>query len=403
MYVLVRGKVTESGLSQKNNGCVKDISFSGKSISLLAALCVVSIFKLMQPKSVFAAGQLTDLFDTVAFSGSWKVIEKLNWVGMLIQGIISVFCFIGLALLVIRIITTLLYLSNRNLFDAVYDLKQQGKGSKVFGFGPMFKDIFNGNQGVGGDAVLGFFMSLIPNIKNYSDYNPERMRYNLQEDDTILLYVLKTALPYIMSMFFFTIGWSGVLWNCYGAVVDAMAYAAERASNESLVPFVERALGKGQSYSFTFDGDDTEFGSFRQKLAKSMYSKVLRKTSDLNTDTQIAIGGAIDNWISKNITVSVLDGKCNTQIAQSDKDAKNLTYSVVINTSASYDINNGFYASVSASDLALQAGDTGEKLYVHVFITKKKNSEEVNYFQMKESGNGSSSSGDQQGPTQIQK
>lgn len=368
----------------------------------LASLMVVMARELTALPAL-AAGSLTDLFDTVAFSGSWEMLSKFNWFGGMVQGIITVCCALGLALLVIRIFVTLLYLTCRNTFDTVYDIKSHGKGQKFFGFGGMTKEIFNANYGSGTDAVLGFLLSLVPNIKAISDYAPDRMHYNLDENDTVLMYILKTALPYIMSMFFFTIGWSGVLMNCYGAVVDAMAYAAERASNQSLIPFVDRVLGKGNSYTFTYDGDDTEFGEFRQKLAKSIYSKVLRKTSDLTSDTQLAVGSAIDRWINENVTKDVLDDKCGTQIAVSDKDAKNLTYSVVINTSPSYDMVSGFYSSVDASEFGLQAGETGQQLYIHVIVTKKKNSEEVNYFEMRDGSGSGSTSGNNSGPSQIQK
>ena len=48
------------------------------------------------PVIVYAADTgneaLTEIFKTAAFSGSWDVFTKFNWLGALLQFIISAFC-----------------------------------------------------------------------------------------------------------------------------------------------------------------------------------------------------------------------------------------------------------------------------------------------------------------------
>ena len=53
------------------------------------------------PYTIIANGvdhELTDLFYTQAFSGAWSVFSKFNWLGWLMQFIISAFCLIGIFL-----------------------------------------------------------------------------------------------------------------------------------------------------------------------------------------------------------------------------------------------------------------------------------------------------------------
>ena len=91
-------------------------------------------------------------------------------------------------------------------------------------------------------VIIGFVLSLLPDIKAYSDYNPDKPAYNLEESDTITTYLLKISLPTIMTILFFSLGFSGTLWQAYGNVVDAMAVAAEKVVQVDLAGYVNKAL-----------------------------------------------------------------------------------------------------------------------------------------------------------------
>ena len=59
--------------------------------------------------SAYAAeAELTDLFNTDAFTGSWEVFSKFNWLGGIMNFIISAFCLLGLFLIVYQRMLTML-------------------------------------------------------------------------------------------------------------------------------------------------------------------------------------------------------------------------------------------------------------------------------------------------------
>lgn len=167
---------------------------------------------------------LTGIFNTVAFSGSWEVFTKFNWLGALLQFVISAFCLIGLVLVMIQRLVTMLYLSSEPTFDRIHEIKNAGRGGKALGLPGLVKDtIGTANHGTGLDAILSFLLSLLPDVKAYSDYAEDHRQYNLKDDDTITVYMLKVALPTIMIVFFFSIGFNGTLGRAYGQVASAMA------------------------------------------------------------------------------------------------------------------------------------------------------------------------------------
>ena len=178
-------------------------------VILLAYLAIVCIAVIAPTFSAADNEALTDLFTTAAFTGSWEVFSKFNFIGKISNFLISAFCLLGLILTVMRVMITLLYKSSESLFDQVYELKGKGKGQKFFGLPTIGREVFNGNYGVGADAFIGFILALCPNVKAYSDYNPEKPVYNLSPDDTITTYFLKISIPTIMTVFFFTIGFDG--------------------------------------------------------------------------------------------------------------------------------------------------------------------------------------------------
>lgn len=356
---------------------------------------VITISTVFISREIFIslkAAQLTDLFETMAFSGSWEVFSKMNAIGWLLSSIISVFCLVGLFLTCFRIIDSMLYLSGKNIFDTVDELKGKGKGQSFFGFGSMAKEVFHANYGVGLDAFVGFFLSLLPNIKAYSDYAEGNMSYNLSEDDTITTYILHISLPTILTIFFFSIGFSGTLWAAFGNVVGAMCVASETLVEVDLDQMVNRALNTGASYSFSLNGDQTEWGGFKQNLAKTMNNKILNKTVNLTSDVKMSIGAKVESAVNA-ISAEEIDTICNTSVAKSDRDAGKLKYSVVINNTKEYTNSSGWYKCYVASDLGFTPASSSEQFYIHVFITKEANTDETNYFEYNSEGKSDNTSG----------
>lgn len=342
---------------------------------------------LLGTQTMFLEGQLTDLFYTEAFAGSWEVFSKFNWLGYFMQFFISAICLLALFLIAYQRLMTLFYLAARPLFDRVHEIKQQGRGQKFLGLPALASNtLMTANHGTGLDAIVSFLLSLLPDVKAYSDYNEERRSYNLQDDDTCTTYILKTAIPTIMLIFFFSMGFNGTLFKAYGTVVDAMGTAADNVVTADLSSQVQKWMNNGSAYQFTFDAEGTEHGDLKQRVAKDMYSKVLRKSSNLSTETKLYIGRCIENYIIDNfnsleegaigdVTIVGFDG--------TDADCKNIMYTVAINATESYgDTSEGELSGKGIPVSEFGVKNEGITQYVHVRFSKKANStDEKNYFQ----------------------
>lgn len=353
---------------------------------------------------------LTDIFATDAFRGSWDVIQKFNFVGLAMNWIISVFCLIGLFLLLVQKMATILYLSGRVTFDTVHELKNEGKGQKFFGFGAMTKSVYSGNYGTGLDAIIGFLLSLVPDFKEYSDYSEKAMgRSNLTEDDTIGTWAMKTLFPTVLTIFFLSIGFSGTLFKAYGMVVEGLAAAADKIVDTDLGYYVDRTLSNGTSYKYSAESNAR--GSFKNKVFTNVYGKVLSKSGSLSTEVKQTVGRNIEDKVINKLTASNIKaavgttgnsfvGDDNTQNSseQGLADWGNLEYQVVISTQkiaakgelSTNGVSSGSESAIALADLfGAEAQDTinggDQTYYLHLRVSKKSGSGKI-YFNVKNSG-----------------
>lgn len=374
-----------------------------KYVIMLIPLIVLSFSQVSLAATDTTSGSLTDLFYTSAFSGSWSVFSKFNWLGFLLNFVITAFCLIGLMLVCYQRLVTLLYLSSRSLFDRIHEIKTAGKGGKILGLPGIIKDtISSANHGTGIDAIISFGLSLMPDVYAYSDYCAERRSYNLQDDDTVTTYMLKIAMPTILTIFFFSIGFNGTLFRAYGSVVSAMATAADKVIEEDLDATLTKWLNSGASYNFCFSDDGTELGNFKQKIAKSMYQKILAKSNDLTTANKQTIGSAIDTYVTSTVTAANLQTYA-AGYDGSDKDVKNLQYSVCINSSQKISGElGGSGKAISDFGLSgtLKSPTASTKYYIHVFASKKADADETNYFEVNKKNLNSGSKNKKQPSTQ---
>lgn len=327
---------------------------------------------------------------------------------------------IGLFLVCYQRLISLLYLAGRNTFDTVHEIKSSlsgGSGRDAFGIRSMFTNAMQGGgqYGTGLDAIVGFLLSLLPDVKKYSDYNPERMAFNVQEDDSCTTYMLKTTIPTIMMIFFFAMGYNGTLWQGYGVIVDAMGTAADQLVSTDLNSIVSTAMNTGKAYKFSWDASDSDYGDFMQDMVKAVYKQALKNGRDYTSDTQQSVGSYVDSIFltgkgynksdmklykgSTNKTISIGKGKGsiftdadtlakaigNTTGFKGEDDAKNLTYTVISNsTKDSYKISNAVELVISAYDVGLNSSANGN--YIHVTISRKKNSDETMYWHKADDG-----------------
>lgn len=335
-----------------------------RSLVLLVIMLFVPVVALA------SAPDLTEIFSTKAFQGSWEVIYQFNWLGAIMNYIISFFCLLGLMLIMYSRMVTLLYLSSRNTWDNVHDIKESSKGP-FLGFPALFQNTMQSNYGSGLDAFVSFFLGLLPDVKKYSDYNPDNMaKGTLNDDDNALNYILKTAIPTITLMFFLSIGFSGTLARSYGTVVSAMARFADNVVSQNLDQYVDEIFQVGNTPDSTLK-DGTAFGDFRYKTNRQVYSKCLQVIGVADQETKDALMTACEQAVSTNITADTVSGMLGTTISK-DNDWKNIKANVVLSTNAQGSANA---IVIPVSDI-LNGANTDK--YIH--ITFKKTGTQENYF-----------------------
>lgn len=367
---------------------------------LISVLVIMLSYTALATVSVTAvqAKSLTEVFTTDAFTGTWEVFSKFNFLGMIMNYIISAFSLFGLFLVAWQRFATLLYLSGRSLFDRIHEIKESAKGTKIFGLeGLLLNPLKDSSKyGTGIDAIMSFFMSLCPDMKAASDYAETGGPYNLTENDSVTTYVLKISIPTIMTIFFFTIGFSGTFFQIYGNVVEAMATATDHFVDTKLSTYVDRLINKGAAYKFAYEDDGSNVGKLRQNIAESMYTQVIKNITNPTSDATLLIGKQIDDIVSSDFTAeaisaalgSVNDNEGGNRLKWdgSEDTATNVQFSVVVNANSqafSGEVSNAPYNLTTLAcgfPIGSSFANDGGIGYVHVIFSKKSNSIEHNYF-----------------------
>lgn len=368
-------------------------------VSMLTVLGVVALALLVVMASAMTtmarADNFTDIFYTNSFRGAFEWFRKLDWVGMIVQMVISCFSLFGVALLVIRIMTSMLYLSAKGMWEEVHDLKSGGGEAEkdLFGMLGMAKSWVQGKSGTGLDAIVGAVLLLLPDVKKYSDFG-EKAGGDFSDDMNITQYILKIALPTIMTVFFFAMGFNGTLFQFLAVTVDAMGTVADKAISVNYSGMIDDMLNRGVGYNFTFQATGTKEGKYKQGLAKDIYGRAVSGLGDLDANSLDLIGKAVESQLqddynenvknSKQITEEVRNGLSREDEAADEYWAM-LGYEIVVNSSAG-ESGDGHYV-IDRNTLLSAAGlsnvNQDENTYYHIY-TKQTTNNRVNYFNLGE-------------------
>lgn len=291
---------------------------------------------------------LTDIFKMNAFKGSFEIIQSFNVVGFVINFIITAFCFFGCVLQCIQIVTTMLYLSNRNLFDKIHEIKKShaGSGSGIFALKGIFNDIKDNKYGSGFDSIGYALLSMLPDIKEIS-YFSDNGKF---KDEEISTFILKISLPVIMSLFFFSMGFNGTLWQTWSMFADSLGEVAYKFCSLQLPDKVHSLLNVKDAFTFSLDADGTQYGKLRQNIAEDIYSKILQQvepgdteSNNYTTSQMQLIGQSINDFMQNYVTVDNIIKSCGSATGDNTFNANEN----VITKSASGEpglVNNSTYA-----------------------------------------------------------
>ncbi len=330
------------------------------SIFAFMILAHISLFGAI----VYANGELTDLFSTKAFQGSWEVINKFNWLGWLMNFLISVFCLLGLWLVFFQRMISLLYLSSRNLWDNVYEVKGSAKGSSLFGMKALFERAIKAEDGTGADAFITFFYGLLPNVKKYSDYNDEKRFGNLDDTDNALNYMLKTFPMTVLLVFFLALGWKGTLGQIYGTVVDGMTAVADNAVTINLAGYVDRIFAAGNHYRFTIDAEGTDLSSMQQQCASRAYQEIVAKGKVIDGDLRNEIGKQVEEQVKEGITNELGAEVTGKKEGFTDVDWRMVTPRVVLAPTQA--------ESENVFSFEVPSGVFGDSAYINIYLNADK-------------------------------
>ena len=319
----------------------------------LRVIALTIIWVLAQSSSVVQAAdgerEFTDIFSSVALSGNWEFLSKVNFLGWIMSTAISVVSVFGLFLVIMQMLVTMLVLTNKSFFKYVHNLKEsddlQGKGAaalNLFGILPAWKNIATGQAArkpKGIDAILAILISLLPDLWLYSEYYKENdgdeLDHHLNEKtDTIASYLFKVSLSKIVTIWVLSMGWKGTLWQAYASVVDGMGAASEQFVALQLDQYVDDFFKTGVRYQFTFSSSGTSFGKFQQKLAQDLYNRILSTvdTTSLDSDDIRQIGLNVESYVLTNFTVSNINKALSMDVQDNafNQEASSLVESVQI-------------------------------------------------------------------------
>lgn len=371
------------------------------SVDGLAIFCIVlAVFAYLSSRVlVVGADNFVDIFYTNSFRGSFEWFKKLDWIGMLVQAVISIFSLVGVSLIVMRVMTSLLYLSAKGLWEEVHDLKQGGGESEMFDFGfvNMAKSWAKGKAGTGLDAIFGAVLILLPDVKKYSDFG-EKSGNKFDDDTTMTQYVLKILLPTVMAVFFLAMGFNGTLVKGLAVTVDAMGTFADKCVSVNYSGFVEDLVNSGTGYKFTFAAAGTEQGKLQESMAKDIYGRVVSSARGASTsqlqqigiNIESAVADNFDGWVDSSTQISE---KVRTNLGgeNGDRFYSYLGFEVIPNTSTNE--TAGQVGQLLLSELlegtglvgsTTDSGDAYEQVY-HIYI-RQTNSFDGSYFNVDEVG-----------------
>lgn len=389
-----------SGIVTNTHGVGRASSDHSTAITFVfVTFVLVFSFILTSSFYVGSAENFTDIFYTNSFRGAFNWIRKLDWVGLIVQCVISCFSLFGVALMTIRIMTSMLFLSSKGLWEEVHDLKQSGGESDLFDFGliNMAKSWAKGKAGTGLDAIIGAVLILLPDVKKYSDFG-EKASGDFDSNMAISQYMLKIALPTVMTVFFFAMGFNGTLFQALAVTVDAMGTAADKAISINYAGFVEDLVNSGTGYQFYFNANNTNLGKLQQNIAKDIYGRLVSEVKGADAEQLFVLGKNVESWVAEHITVDSLSSA--SQISQNvleglgGEDADNfvpyLGYDIIVNGSASaqgefedagLEIHETFFNSPEQVPRLANAYTEQQARYIHLFV-KQTTSFNGSYFNL---------------------
>lgn len=389
--LLLKPKATKNKtiVSGTKLSILKSFSESFRNVNLAFSLFFMNWFHAVGASE---NSILTDLFDTEAFRGSWRWFDKVNWIGGLLNAIISFVCFISLFTIALQIITTLAFFSNRIFWENVHEVKKANSTSTLFGknipfgLGGYISETFNPTKTSGVDALFNIFFAFLPDIQNISDMNDDREKNGLVEEDTVITWFVKTFPKKCLIILLLSAGFNGSLMKCYGMVVDGGGAALDRVANYQLADKVNNLLDSGSNFDFSLASDGTAKGKMLEGIAKKAYTSVVSSTSVTDAAVKQQIGAKCQSLVKEAINDDVVrralitNGQVDSYTLSAE-DWEYINYNMIVNSDGSSTSDGDIVIDLSMITSENMSGTWESNQYLHISPILKKKAPSYNYLQ----------------------
>ena len=318
---------------------------------------------------------VSDIFNMEAFIGNTKWFEKLNFVGAIVQGFISIGGWVAAIVVAVQIMITLIYFGNPNLWDNVYEVKQSKKGliSYTYSIFPTGKDKFLGNISNGSDIIIDYLILCAPNVKRYSE-NADN------EYESLGTWFMSTFFKKCILLVAISMMINGSFMKLYTVVVDGIGVAAERFVETDSKAIVNRLLNTGANYEFTLGTVGKGIDSVQGDICTKMYKEIVKTSANVDTDSKYTIGSNIEKYVKNTFNEKTIREKLigvSSDYNMTEGDWERVTTRVVMNGTPSN--TNGF--TINASDLGLEdSTGSSQKRYIHLYFQAGRAMDTTKYF-----------------------
>ena len=257
---------------------------------------------------------LGELARSDAMIGSAEVFNSAPWLGRFVQFFISWAVIIGFLMFYFSYLCTLVFLSNKEFFRQVDEIKKGDQGGDngrltISGFIKAYK-------GTGGEAkkrltgidnIVIFVMMISPNFLAYSMYanvepgeTKDGQRFNF--DDTMGQFFLKSLPQSVMILFILGMALSGLLLRILFQLSDVLTVQANRFANSNLQVWLDRMGMDFLLHDFQFPSWGTVSGDMANYVARRAMIQAVSAMPALSPDNQVMIGQQIEAEVLREMT-----------------------------------------------------------------------------------------------------
>ena len=247
-----------------------------------------------------------------AMIGTAEVFNQAPWLVAAVQFFISWAVIAGFIMFYFSYLCTLVFLSNKEFFRSVDEIKKGDQGEKRLSV----KDFMNAFRATGGerkqrltglDNVVVFVMMIIPNFLAYSMYadvkegedsTGQRFNYN----DTMGQFFLKSLPQSVMILFILGMALTGLLLRILFQLSDGLTIFAADMSNRHLAVAIDRFTGGRLLYNFDFVDWQTVPGDMANQVARTALLEIISTMPHITQEQTHAVGEQIQRIVSQYMT-----------------------------------------------------------------------------------------------------